>query len=156
MTTEKEILAACEERIGDLTQLLVAADWMAEHNEPVMEAALRWMAKWQKWPKLLTPDDIDEIHPPDRRTTSPVRHFMWTCYGGLCGPRFNDTTAHALPRELCKPMKYVEWKCYQSWTKAVEALAAALKVGDVECVGDPTIPEGLSADEEAWLRNIEL
>lgn len=146
MTDRQAILAACEERTGDLTQLLVAADWMAENGDLKWETALRWLAKWAKRPEF-----------------SPTsRNWLWTCFGGLCGPTFDCGTNHALPRRLCNRMGFWEWRCYASWTEAVEALATALADGDVECVGDPTEcePEMLTDIRERttklleWLRDL--
>lgn len=127
------ILAACEERAGDRTQLLVAADYFAEAGDPKWEQVMRWMAEYDKRPL------------PPTKTES---YWMWTCYGGLCGPRFGNGVAHTLPRAVCKRIGFWEWQCYQSWTEAVEVLAAALEQGWVECVGDPT---KVDAESEAEL-----
>jgi hypothetical protein len=121
VTERESILAACAERVGDIHQLLVAADWMAEQGDEMWERCLRWMAEYQKWPNA----------------NADGNDFLWTCYGGLCGPRFVCGTNHALPRAVCKRMAFWEWQCWPTWVRAVEQLAFALKDGWVECVGDP-------------------
>lgn len=138
MTTANELLAACEERVGDRTQLLVTADFFAENDNPKWERVMRWMAEYDKHPYRSDPSV-----------------WTWTCYGGLCGERFNCGTAHALPNTLRKRMGFREWKSYYKWVDAVEALATALEEGWVECVGDPTQvePEAI-AEMEAHSREV--
>lgn len=137
MTDRTSILAACEDRLGDRTQLLVAADWFAESGEPAMETACRWMAEYDKHPSL------------------GYRFWLWTCFGGLCGPVFKNGVAHALPRRICRRIGFWEWKGFKTYEVAVEVLAKALVEGWVECVGDPTQcePETL---EEIRLQGEEL
>lgn len=126
MTDREAILTACKERVGDIHQLLVAADWFADHNDERMERCLRWMARYEKWPHQ------------SEQNEGYGHWWMWTCYGGLCGPRFHCGVNHALPRAICRRIGFQEWHSRPSWIAAVEALADALTQGWVECVGDPT------------------
>ena len=127
MTDRDGILAACEER-DDPIQLAVAADWFDDNDEPILALALRWMAKWDKRPHKLDTDSFP---------------WMWTCYGGLCGPQFKCGIKHTLPRQLCTQMGFHEWRCRPSWEAAVRALGDGLSAGDVDCVGDPLQAESL-------------
>jgi hypothetical protein len=125
MTELEGILTACKERAGDVHQLLVAADWFADHNDGRMERCLRWMAQYEKWPHQ------------NEQNEGYGHWWMWTCYGGLCGPRFHCGVNHALPRKLCRRIGFHEWTQYQTWSLAVNVLADALEQGWVECRGDP-------------------
>lgn len=129
MTEQELLLAGCEKSPGDNMALLVAADWMAEHGDPVMEAVLRWMAKWDKRPARL-PDSRGI----DGEVIQTTNRFMWTCFGGI-----REGLPHAaLPRKICVNIGFREWQCHQTWPRAVEALATAIRnVGEVMCEGDP-------------------
>lgn len=150
--TEKELLlAVCEKNPGDNTALLVAADWMAEHGDPVMEAALRWMANNDKRPfRLPNNRDID-----GKNSSSPYP-WMWTCFGGI-----REGLPHAaLPRKLCENLGFCEWQCHGTWVLAVSALGTALlNVGNVSCEGDPNEVDAETLkmfDEQAeYLKNHE-
>ncbi len=144
MTERELLLAGCENAPGDRTALLVAADWMAEHGDLPWEAALRWMAKYDRYPHR-------HVYPDEAHEQQPNKHpWMWTCFGGL-----NEGLPHAaLPRLLCTRIRFREWRCYQTWTEAVAGLADALAQGDVLCVGDPHKVEPNSpAEFEVMMRH---
>ena len=116
MTERENLLRQCEERPEDRTLLLVTADWMAERGDPEWERVLRWMERWQKWPTRLT-----------------TGSWLWTCFGGI-----HEGLPHsALPRVLCTRLGFWEWRCWSSWQEAVQDLATALSLGEVDCHGDP-------------------
>lgn len=143
MTDRELLLLGCEQNPGDRNRLLVAADFVAEEGDLKWERCLRWMAEYDRHPERNDRSgyNVHGIkHPPT---------YLWTCYGGLCGPKFNCGTNHCLPRTLCRRLGFWEWRLYQTWTEAVSGLADGLDQGWVECVGDP-----LQVDEQS-IRSIE-
>lgn len=122
MTDREALLYNCQREDGPIW-LLVAADWFCEHDEPDVERALRWMAKWERRPHTLI----------NQTNCETGRVWMWTCFGGI-----REGLPHAtLPRKLCERLQFWEWRCYETWEQAVVALGRALVTGDVDCVGDP-------------------
>lgn len=134
-----DFLQACADAPGDRTVLLVAADHydsVSEGNDPLLAAALRWMAEYDR-----RPHDIGKDGPS---------RFMWTCYGGI-----PSGIPHAcLPRAYCAAIGFREWRCYEAFADAARALADAIaSVGWRECPPnprdiDPETREQLDAEAE--------
>lgn len=138
MTDREGLLRACEERPGDRTQLLVAADWAKENGEEALERALRWMALWDRHPhRIVRTEEVRDLEQFGRefvvdRVVVGI-DWMWTCYGGI-----REGLPHAaLPRPLCGRLSFWEWRCWGSWEEAVVALGKGLLSGDCPCEGDP-------------------
>lgn len=119
MTDPPSILRACANNPGDLTILLIAADFFAasdEGDDVVFERALRWMAANNKYPYRY------EVTPQE----GPA-YYRWA-WGGSKSPAVPATAQ--LPGDVAKRMGLwpMDTRTYIAFTLALIDLAENLPV----------------------------